>query len=179
MPHRIKALAVAVFASSLVVAMELSASGPASAASECVKRTDQDGHRQRVDRIHHRQCRFVETMKVTEMAALPKELPRPDAGSEQSWLSWLVSGLHQTLALGTPQPDHSDDKTTATSIPAPNLPKTSARVSKHRSRAKPRPETHDTAGSHLPLSPAVRDALFQEFLRRYQIEKSIPPNPQP
>ena len=65
MPHRINALVLTVFASSLAVAIELGTSGPASAAGECLTRSgsesDQDGHwYYHVDRVHHRRCWYFE-----------------------------------------------------------------------------------------------------------------------
>jgi hypothetical protein len=65
MPHRINALVLTVFASSLAVAIELGTSGPASAAGECLTRSgsesDQAGHwYYHVDRVHHRRCWYFE-----------------------------------------------------------------------------------------------------------------------
>jgi hypothetical protein len=185
MPHRINALALAAFASSFAVAIVLGSSGAASAARECLTRSgsegDQAGHwYYHVDRVHHRRCWYFETTEVTAgPTALPNEQSSPNGSSEQSWLSRLVTGLKQKLSIETQEPAPPDDATKETSIPVPNRPKKSARAFKHRSHVASRHETRDAARRPAQqLSPAVRDALFQEFLRRYGND-SIPPNPRP
>jgi hypothetical protein len=184
MPHRINALALAVFASSLAVAIELGTSGLASAAGECLTRSgsesDHAGHwYYHVDRVRHRRCWYFETTKVTAgPTALPNEQSSPNGTPEQSWLSWLVAGLKQKLSIGTQESAPPDEAITETSIPVANPPKKSARAFKHRSHVASRQERRDVARPAQQLSPAVRDVLFQEFLRRYGSE-SIPSNPRP
>jgi hypothetical protein len=179
MTHRINALAFAVFASYL--AIELGAPGPASATSECLTRPDLTGDQvghwyYYVDGIHHRRCWYFETRELTmDPTALPNERSSMNEGSEQSWLSWLVAGLKERLSVGTLEPAPADDETTASNIPAPKPLKKSVRAIKHRSHVASRPEKHDAAGSSPQISPAVRDALFQEFLRRYGAESTTRP----
>ena len=170
MIHRINALAFAVLASCL--AIELGMPESASATSECLTRPglegDQVGHwYYYVDRIHHRRCWYFET-------TLPNEQTSPNEGSERSWLSWLVAGLKERLSIGTQEPAPADDETTATNIPAPKPLMKSARAIKHQSHVASRPEKHHAAGSSPQISSAVRDALFQEFLRRYGAESTRP-----
>jgi hypothetical protein len=184
MPHRINALVLAVFASSLAVAIELGTSAPASAARECLTRSgsesDQAGHwYYHVDRVHHRRCWYFETTKVTSgPTALPNDQSSPSGSPEQSWLSRLAAALKPKLSIGTQEPAPPDDATKGTSMPVPNPPKTSARAFKHRSHVASLQEMRDAARPAPQLSPAVRDALFQEFLRRYGTE-SIPSSPRP
>jgi hypothetical protein len=181
MPHRINALALAVWGSSLAVAIELGTSGSASAARECLTRSgsesDQDGHwYYHVDRVHHRRCWYIEATKVTVgPTALPSEPSSPNGSPEQSWLSWLVAGVKQKLFIGSQEPAPPDDAITEKSIPVPKPPKTSARAFKYRFQ---RQERHDATRPAPRLSPAVRDALFQEFLRRYGAERVLS-NPPP
>jgi hypothetical protein len=123
---------------------------------------------------------------VTGSIAVPSEPSRPDEDSNQSWVSRLVAGVKHTFSSGSPrtqaaeapQPEPVDDHTAAHVSVSHSL-KTSTRVLKHRSRHAPHPEIRDAAHSSPPLSPAVRDALFQEFLRRYDIEKILPSNQRP
>jgi hypothetical protein len=184
MPHRINALALAVLASSLAVAIELGTSGSASAARECLRRSgsesDQDGHwYYHVDRVHHRRCWYFESTKVTAgPTALPSEPSSPNGGPEQSWLSRLVAGVKQKLSIGSQEPAPPDDAITERSIPVPKPPKKSARAFKHRFHVASRQERRDATPFAPQLSPAVRDALFQEFLRRYGAER-VPSNPPP
>jgi hypothetical protein len=178
MTHRINALAFAVLASCL--AIEIGMPESASATSECLTRPglegDQVGHwYYYVDRIHRRRCWYFETTNLTDPTALPNEQSSPNESSEQSWLSWLVAGLKERLSVGTQEPAPTDDETKATNIPAPKPLKKSTRAPKHRSHVASRPEKHDAAGSSTQISPAVRDALFQEFLRRYGAESSARP----
>jgi hypothetical protein len=197
MPHRIIALAFVAFASHLVVAIELGTPARASAGGKCLERygSDRDQAGQwyyRVDRAHHRRCWYFETTKVKEApTTLPNEQssqsPDLNGSSEQSWLSRLVAGLKQKLSIGTQEAGPPNDATTATNIPVPNPPKKIARAFKnppkksagafkHRSHFASRPEIHDDDAPQL--SPAVRDRLFQEFLRRYGTG-NIPSSPPP
>ena len=144
MTHRINALVLAVFASSLAVAIELGTSGPASAARECLTRSGSESDQ--AGRVHHRRCRYFETTKVTASpTALPNDQPSANGSPEQSWLSRLVAGLKQKLSIGTQEPAPPEDATTGTSIPAPNPPKRSARAFKHRSHVASRQEMRDAA----------------------------------
>ena len=144
MTHRINALVLAVFASSLAVAIELGTSGPASAARECLTRSGSESDQ--AGRVHHRRCRYFETTKVTASpTALPNDQPSPNGSPEQSWLSRLVAGLKHKLSIGTQEPAPPEDATTGTSIPAPNPPKRSARAFKHRSHVASRQEMRDAA----------------------------------
>jgi hypothetical protein len=79
--------------------------------------------------------------------------------------------------LGTQDP--SVAATTAKGVPAANPAKTSARAPKQQSHAAPPPETRHATGAGVQISPEDRDALFQEFLRRYELEKSIHADPRP
>jgi len=144
MTHRINAVVLAVFASSLAVAIELGTSGPASAAGECLTRSGSESDQ--AGRVHHRRCRYFETTKVTASpTALPNDQPSPNGSPEQSWLSRLVAGLKQKLSIGIQEPAPPEDATTGTSIPAPNPPKRSARAFKHRSHVASRQEMRDAA----------------------------------
>jgi hypothetical protein len=184
MPHRISALALAVLASSLAVAIELCTSGSASAARECLTRSgsesDQAGHwYYHLERVHHRRCWYFETTKVTVGAtALPSEPSSRNGSPEQSWLSRLIAGVEQKLSIGSQEPAPPDDAITEKSIPVPKPPKKSARAFKHRFHVASRQERRDATRPAPQLSPAVRDALFQEFLRRYGAER-VPSNRAP
>jgi hypothetical protein len=174
MPHRVNAFALAGLATSLAVAIAFGAQGPASAAGECLEKPgsqgDQAGHwYYRTDRVNDRKCWFFEPAKATPP-------PPPNGGSDESWLSQFAAGVQQTFSFGTPDPAAAP---IATSIPASNPAKTSVTAPKPRSRAASPPETHHATGSGLQLSPEDRDALFQEFLRRYELEKSIHPDQRP
>jgi hypothetical protein len=175
MPHRIRAFVLAVLATSVAVAVDLGTQGPASAA-ECLEKFgsggDQAGHwYYRTDRVNNRKCWFFEKAP-TDPPPASTAPPPPNGGAEESWFSQFATGVQQTF-LGTqdaPAPN------TATGGPGANPTKMSANAPKQRSR--PPPETQ-RAGSGLQISPEDRDALFQEFLRRYELEKSIHADPRP
>jgi hypothetical protein len=179
MPHRISAIVLAVLVASFAVAIEFGTQGPASAA-ECLEKFssggDQAGHwYYRTDRANNRKCWFFE--KAPTEAPPTSTVPPPtNGGAEESWFSQLATGMQQTL-LGTQDPPAAP--ATATGAPGANTTKMSANAPKQRSRPAPSPETHRAAGAGLQISPEDRDALFQEFLRRYELEKSIHADPRP
>jgi predicted component of type VI protein secretion system len=181
MPYRISAFVLAVLANSFAVAIELGTQGPASAA-ECLEKFssggDQAGHwYYSTDRVNNRKCWFFEKA-ATDPPPPPASTapPPPNGGAEESWFSQFATGVQQTF-LGTQ--DAPPASATATGNPGANPTKMSANTPKQRSRPASPPDTHRAAGSGLQISPEDRDALFQEFLRRYELEKSIHADPRP
>jgi hypothetical protein len=177
MPHRISILMPAVLATSLVA--ELGTPGPASAAGECLEKFDSQGDRgghwyYHTDRVRNRKCWYFEKA-ATEPPATPAVPPAANGGSEESWLSQLTTSM-QTL-LGTQ--DTPVAQTAAAGAPGATPTKTSASAAKQRPHAAPPPETRHATGAGLQISPEDRDALFQEFLRRYELENSIHADPRP
>jgi hypothetical protein len=177
MPHRISILMPAVLATSLAVVAESGTQRPASAAGECLEtfdsRGDQAGHwYYHTDRVRNRKCWYFEKA-ATEPPATTAVPPAASGGSEESWLSQLATSM-QTF-LGTQDPPVSP--TAAKGVPATNPTRTSASAPKQQPHAAPPAETHHAAGPQI--SPEDRDALFQEFLRRYELEKSIHADPRP
>jgi len=179
MPLRVNAFVLAALATSLAVATEFGTQGPASAAGECRENigSDQAGHwYYHTDRVQGRKCWFFEPAKAAADPTAPSTAPPPpNGGSEESWFSQFAAGVQQTFSFGTPDPAAAP---ITTSIPASNPAKTSVTAPKPRSRPASPPEIH-RASSGLQLSAEERDALFQEFLRRYELEKSIRPDPRP
>jgi hypothetical protein len=174
MPHRISAFVLAVLATSLAVAAELGTQGPASATGECLEKfgsgSDQAGHwYYHTDRVNNRKCWFFEPAEAPPASTAP---PPPNGGAEESWFSQFTTSVQQTF-LGTQDPP------VGSTAPGVNSTKLSANTPKQRSRPAPPPETHRAPGSGLQISPEDRDALFQEFLRRYELEKSIHADPRP
>jgi hypothetical protein len=102
--------------------------------------------------------------------ALPSKPSSSNGSPEQSWLSRLVAGVKQKLSIGSQEPAPPVDAITEKSIPVPKPPKKSARAFKHRFHVASRQERRDATRPAPQLSPAVRDALFHEFLRRYGAE---------
>ena len=180
MPLRVNAFVLAALATSLAVATEFGTQGPASAAGECRENigSDQAGHwYYHTDRVQGRKCWFFEPAKAAADPTAPSTAPPPaNGGSEESWFSQFAAGVQQTFSFGTPDPAAAP---ITTSIPASNPAKTSVTAPKPRSRPASPPEIHRATGSGLQLSAEERDALFQEFLRRYELEKSIRPDPRP
>jgi hypothetical protein len=178
MPHRLNAFALAALAASLGVAIAFGAEGPA--AGECLEKigSDQAGHwYYRTDRVNNRKCWFFEPAKAaTDPTAPSAPPPPPNGASEESWFSQFATGVQQTFSFGTPDPAAAP---ITTNIPVSNPAKTSATAQKQRPRAASPPETRHATGSGLQLSAEERDALFQEFLRRYELEKSIHADPRP
>jgi hypothetical protein len=179
MPHRISILMPAVLAIFLAVVAELGTQKPASATGECLEtfgsRGDQAGHwYYHTDRVHNRKCWYFEKA-ATDPPTTPTAPPAANGGSEESWLSQLATSM-QTF-LGTQDPPVA--ATTAKGVPAANPTKTSASPPKQQSHAAPPPETRHATGAGVQISPEDRDALFQEFLRRYELEKSIHADPRP
>jgi hypothetical protein len=178
MPHRISILMPAVLATSLAVVAELGTPGPASAAGECLEtfgsQGDQAGHwYYHTDRVRNRKCWYFEK-GATDPPATTAPPPAANGGSEESWLSQLATSM-QTF-LGTQDPPVAS---AATGVPGANPTRTSASASapKQRSHAAPPAETRHAMGPQI--SPEDRDALFQEFLRRYVLERSIHADPRP
>jgi hypothetical protein len=179
MPHRISTLVPAVLATCLAVAVEFGMQRPAPAAGECLEKFgsqgDQAGHwYYYTDRLNNRKCWYFEKA-TTDPPATPSAPPAANGGSEESWLSQLATVM-QTF-LGTQDPPVTAPAPTG--VPEASPAKTSASAPKQRSRAAPPAESRRATGSGLQISPEDRDALFQEFLRRYELEKSIHSDPQP
>jgi hypothetical protein len=182
MPHRINVLALASFAC-LLVALQLGTQGPVSAADDCLERAgpprDHAGHwYYHIDWGHSRKCWYFKPATATIPNPSPNEQPSTNESSEQSFLSRLATGVQQTFRFGTQKPEPQYNPTTQTNSPEPQSQRPTE-VPKQRSRVSQAPKPHDAAPSGSPISPAVRDALFQEFLRRYQIEKSFSSSPPP
>jgi hypothetical protein len=181
MAHRVNAFVFAAIATSLIAATEFGTPRRASAAGECREKvgSGQAGHwYYHTDHVRDRKCWFFEPAKVATAAAVapPTAPPPPNGGSEESWFSQFAAGVQQKFSFGTPDPAAAP---ITTSIPASNPVKTSVPAPKPRSRPASPPETHHATGSGLQLSPEERDALFQEFLRRYELENSIHSDPRP
>jgi hypothetical protein len=177
MPHRISILMPAVLATSLAVVAELGTQRPALATGECLEtfgsQGDQAGHwYYHTDRVRNRKCWYFEKA-ATDPPATTAPPPAANGGSEESWLSQLATSM-QTF-LGAQDPPVA--ATTAKAAPAANPTKTSASAPKQQSHAAPPPETRHATGPQI--SPEDRDALFQEFLRRYELERSIHADPRP
>jgi hypothetical protein len=175
MPHRINVLAFASCAF-LLVALQLGTQD----ADECLERAgppDQAGHwYYHIDWVNHRKCWFFR--RATEAAPNPSPIEQPSTneGSEQSFLSKLATGVQQTFRFGTQKAEPQNNPTTPTNGPEPQSQRPTE-VPKQRSRASQPPKPRDAAPSGSPISPAVRDALFQEFLRRYRIDKTFSSSP--
>ena len=167
MPHRSSVFVLAVLATSFAVAVETGTQGPASAAGECLEKLDLQSDRAghwyyHTDRVTNRKCWFFEKA-VTDP---PPASAGPPPSGEESWFSQFAAGVQQTLGIQDPPA-------------ASNSTKLSANTPKQRPRPAPPPETQRAPGSGLQMSPEDRDALFQEFLRRYELEKSIHADPRP
>jgi hypothetical protein len=166
MPHRSSAFVLAVLAISLAVAAGMQ--GPASAAGECLEnpQSDRAGHwYYHTDRLTNRKCWFFEKAATDP----PPASAAPPSNGEETWFSQFAASVQQTLGL-------QDPPAASTAV---NSTKLSANTPKQRSRPAPPPETQRTPGSGLQISPEDRDALFQEFMRRYELEKSIHADPRP
>jgi hypothetical protein len=171
MPHRSSAFVLAVLATSLAVAAAgLGMQGRASAAGECLEKLDSQSDRAGhwyyyTDRVTNRKCWFFEKA-VTDP---PPASAGPPPSGEESWFSQFAASVQQTLGL-------QDPPVASTAAGATKL---SANTPKQRTRPASPPETQRAPGSGLQISPEDRDALFQEFLRRYELEKSIHADPRP
>ena len=165
MAHRVNAFVFAAIATSLIAATEFGTPRRASAAGECREKvgSGQAGHwYYHTDRVTNRKCWFFEKA-VTDP---PPASAGPPPSGEESWFSQFAAGVQQTLGIQDPPI-------------ASNSTKLSANTPKQRPRPAPPPETQRAPGSGLQISPEDRDALFQEFLRRYELEKSIHADPRP
>jgi hypothetical protein len=181
MQHRLNVLVFASFAL-LLVALQLGTQAPVFAADDCLEQAgpgDQAGHwYYHIDWGHSRKCWYFRRATEAAPNPSPNQQSPPNENSEQSFLSRLATGVQQTFRFGTQKPEPQNNPTTQTDSPEPQSQRPT-KVPKQVSRASQTPKPHDAAPSRSPISPAVRDALFQEFLRRYQIEKSFSPNPPP
>lgn len=168
MPHHPNILSRALLVCALALAMQLGAQERASGASECLtrphSRTESGGHwYYRVDRARHRKCWFVEPTPATAAhASAPPEQYSPVTTANQSLFSWLTAGFQQTFSVGTPQSNPSDEPPATTDKVVPKHSKMRAGRVKHLHVAS-RYEEKAPAAVTVRLSPARRDALFEEF----------------
>src|SRR5262249_48934183 len=128
--------------------------------------SDRAGHwYYHTDRVTNRKCWFFEKA-VTDP---PPAATAPPPNGEESWFSQFAASVQQTLGIQDPP----------IASAAVNSTKLSANTPKQRPHSALPPETQRAPGSGLQISPEDRDALFQEFLRRYELEKSIHADPRP
>ena len=180
MLRHVHPLVIAVFASSLVVAV--SQSGAALAASQCIEKPtrqiNQAGHwYYHADRAHHRRCWSLETSEVTvRPASYPDPAPAPIANLKPSWFSWLSTGLEHTFSSEARQNNIPDNSSTVTKTPSSKHPKTATHspksrktiklARKERSRIAPLPEANGAA------SAASQNQLLSQVPEK--VEKETP-----
>jgi hypothetical protein len=174
MRHRRNILFRTLLMCALALATQLAAQRPGLAAGECLtkshSRTDQTGHwHYHIERIHHRKCWHVEaTPAIAAAAPVPQDQSRTDVISKPSLFSRLITGLQQTFSTGTPQSNSSDEppKTTDKIVSKHSRSRkfeTIDNASKHRLHVASRHKAQTSVGAAARLSPARRDALFEEF----------------
>ncbi len=165
------------------------------AAGTCIEgpnlNAGQGGHwYYRVDRINHRKCWYVMEAGLRTYEGLPLEpMPSPTSPSNLtllSWFPWLGAGLPGSASAGM-QPSSTPEARVPSAAPRGKVVHA---VANERPRFARPPETKDvaTAERNQPSSrssaqhaeqvnsqqpdQAAQDALFLEFLRWKELQKS-------
>jgi hypothetical protein len=186
-----------VSASLLGALIALCLNGAVPAAGTCIEgpnlKAGQVGHwYYRVDPVNHRKCWYVTATELKTQEGAPLEpTPSPTSTPNSTLSSWFTS-----LGAGPPASAVVQPRTTRESRVPPTAPREAVKVvhavPRERSRPTRRSETKGAATAQLnqqspsrsssehaeqvnapPPDQAARDALFLEFLRWKELQKSV------
>jgi hypothetical protein len=184
-------------ASSLGSLIAIGLNGPVLGAGTCIQAPDLDAGQgrhwyYRVDRINHRKCWYMtEAGPRTDEA--PSLGPSPTSSPNLtlfSWFPWLSAGLPGSATAGMQPSTSSPQPRVPSAAPKGNMNVVHA-VPNERSRPTRPPETkglttaerdqqssrssadHAEQVNSQPPDQAAQDALFLEFLRWKELQKSV------
>jgi hypothetical protein len=183
-----------VSASLLGTLTALGLNGAVLAAGTCIEGPKAGGHwYYRVDRVNHRKCWYVtETALKTHEGAPLEPTPSPTSTPNSTLFSWFTS-----LGAGPPGSASAGVQPSATreSRVPPAAPSEALKVVHAVPKERPRPARSETKGAATaernqqspsrlsaehseqvnsqPSDQAAQDALFLEFLRWKELQKSV------